>query len=39
MKPLPGSTRVAARFMDLPDPELRRLEHYIIDVVLAMFET
>ena len=37
LKPLPGSTRVAARFMDLPATELRRLEHFIIDVVLAMF--
>ena len=37
LKPLPGSTRMAARFMDLPATELRRLEHFIIDVVLAMF--
>jgi hypothetical protein len=35
VKPLPGSARVAAQFLDLPAAHLERLEFYIVDTVLA----
>jgi len=38
VKPLTGSTRVAARFVDLSKSSLERLEFLIIDSVLAMFQ-
>jgi hypothetical protein len=38
VKPLPGSTRVAARFVDLSRSEVERLEMVVIDTVLAMLQ-
>jgi hypothetical protein len=38
VKPLTGSTRVAARFVDLSKSSLERLEILIVDTVLAMFQ-
>jgi hypothetical protein len=36
VKPLPGSARVAAQYVDLPAPALKRLEHFVTDAVLAL---
>ena len=38
VRPLTGSTRVAARFVDLPKSSLERLEFLIIDTVLTMMQ-
>jgi hypothetical protein len=36
VKPLPGSARVAAQYLDLSPAALKRLELFIIDAVLAL---
>jgi hypothetical protein len=36
VKPLAGSARVSAQFLDLPAADLERLELYIVDAVLAL---
>jgi hypothetical protein len=35
VKPLPGSARVAAQYLDLPPAALKRLEFFVVDAVLA----
>jgi hypothetical protein len=39
VKPLSGSVRIAAQYVDLPAGDLERLEVFIIDTVLGMFAT
>jgi hypothetical protein len=36
VKPLAGSARVSAQFLELPAADLERLEFYIVDAVLAL---
>jgi hypothetical protein len=36
VKPLPGSARVAAQYVDLPAAAVKRLEHFVVDAVLAL---
>jgi hypothetical protein len=36
VKPLAGSARVSAQFLELPAADLVRLEFYIVDAVLAL---
>lgn len=38
VKPLPGSARVSAQFLDLQPKALARLEHFVTDAVLALLQ-
>jgi hypothetical protein len=39
VKPLTGSVRIAAQYVDLPAAEQERLEMFIVDTVLALFKS